>query len=108
MVLQVTTGCDNPRSSAQNVLQPRRLDSFTEIDTLPPFCNTHLACRSITTDPLTLEPFLNKQCTYRAVPPPFYYRRVDRRRELLVSLGVALACAIAFPLFFLLIYISFY
>ena len=49
-----------------------------------------------------------KERTYRAVPLPFYYRRVDRRRQLLTALGIALVCAIALPLLILLIHISFF
>jgi len=50
----------------------------------------------------------NKGCTYRAVPLPFYYRRVDRRRQLLTAFGIALVCAIALPLLIFLIHISFF
>src|SRR5262245_23502497 len=50
----------------------------------------------------------NRECTYRAVSRPFYYRRVDRRRQLLTSLGIGLVCAIALPLLIFLIHIFFF
>ena len=49
-----------------------------------------------------------KECTYRAVPLPFYYRRVDRRRQLLTALGIGLVFTIALPLFILVVYIYFF
>jgi hypothetical protein len=39
---------------------------------------------------------------------PFYYRRVDRRRQLLRALGVGAMCTIALPLFVLFVYIYFF
>jgi len=49
-----------------------------------------------------------KERTSRAVPIPFYYRRVDRRRQLFSALGIGLACTIAVPLFILFVYIYFF
>jgi hypothetical protein len=49
-----------------------------------------------------------KNCLHRAVPHPFYYRRVERRKSLLTAFGIVLGCGVAFLLliFFIHVYFS--
>ena len=47
---------------------------------------------------------------YRAVPHPFYYRRVQRRESLLTAFGIVLGCVIAvlLAIYFIFIHVSFF
>jgi hypothetical protein len=44
-----------------------------------------------------------KNCRYRAVPRPFYYRRVERRESLLTAVGIVLGCGVVLLLLMLFI-----
>ena len=69
---------------------------------------------SVTTSWGLPTPFLDtslplvKKFLYRAVPHPFYYRRVKRRESLLTAFGIVCGCGVALLLLIFFIYVYFF